>query len=581
MPGTENLPAGLCIFRLDEASHQAKLMYLSRQAAAVFGHDADDYDRIRQNNSYEDMVPESMRTDTFRSQLFEIPENDCLEFPIDRYGEGTVWIRLVLTKEDFENSCICHAIVQDVTAEMKHSEEQQTREERNRMLSEDISVVTFDYDVDTDVLDYTVSFPAIGQREMSIRDFRVGNTRRPNGETYENAYKAAVAKAGTGYFDFFLDYYSLGPTWFRAWYLSIDDDTGRVIRIVGRADDISSEKEKTLELAEQARRDALTGLLNRNAFQEHCLCRPAPGNIEECGYSALVIIDIDELGRINDQYGRAYGDKIVCRFAETIKAFCGENDAAARYGGDEFTLCLEDGESPERLSERIRILSSALEIPGERGTSVTASIGVAVCPVDGQDFETIYEKADRALYRAKVSGDSRYVFYSNALDDLPWSEHIYTKVDASDKKNAKVYIRTFGYFDVFVDGQAIPFRHAKAKELLALLVDRRGGYVSTEETIDCLWEEERADQKTKSRSRKTAMRLKNILEEYGIDYIIEYGTGGRRVVPGRFDCDLYNYLTREERYAHLFKGSYLLNYSWGENTTAELTQSMFAPRGIY
>ena len=134
---------------------------------------------------------------------------------------------------------------------------------------------------------------------------------------------------------------------------------------------------------------------------------------------------------------------------------------------------------------------------------------------------------------------------------------------------------------VFVDGQAIPFRHAKAKELLALLVDRRGGYVSTEETIDCLWEEERADQKTKSRSRKTAMRLKNILEEYGIDYIIEYGTGGRRVVPGRFDCDLYNYLTREERYAHLFKGSYLLNYSWGENTTAELTQSMFAPRGIY
>lgn len=138
------------------------------------------------------------------------------------------------------------------------------------------------------------------------------------------------------------------------------------------------------------------------------------------------------------------------------------------------------------------------------------------------------------------------------------------------QENAHVRIRTFGYFDVFVDEQPIAFRNEKSKELFALLVDRRGGFVSSEEAISFLWEDEPANSVTLARYRKVALRLKNILEEYGIAEIVESVNGKRRLVTDKVKCDLYDYLSGQEEFAQLFKGSYLTNYSWGENTLAEL-----------
>ncbi len=137
-------------------------------------------------------------------------------------------------------------------------------------------------------------------------------------------------------------------------------------------------------------------------------------------------------------------------------------------------------------------------------------------------------------------------------------------------KKPVVSIRTFGYFDVFVGEQPIAFNNKKSKELLALLVDRKGGYVTSEEAIGFLWEDESANSVTYSRYRKVALRLKNTLEEYGISHIVEAVDGKRRIVMENVDCDLYNYLSGAEEYAHLFKGSYLTNYSWGEITLGEL-----------
>ena len=132
-------------------------------------------------------------------------------------------------------------------------------------------------------------------------------------------------------------------------------------------------------------------------------------------------------------------------------------------------------------------------------------------------------------------------------------------------------IRTFGYFDVFVDDKPIAFRNEKSKELLALLVDRRGGFVSSEEAIGFLWEDESSNPVTLARYRKVALRLKNTLEEYGVPDIMVSVNGQRRLATDKISCDLYDYLTGREEYAQLFKGSYLTNYSWGEVTLAELT----------
>ncbi len=178
------------------------------------------------------------------------------------------------------------------------------------------------------------------------------------------------------------------------------------------------------------------------------------------------------------------------------------------------------------------------------------------------DLKTRTKRRIKAICSQKSPGSCpvRYVMLYN-LDHAP----------AGEPGPGEVYIRTFGYFDVFVGDKPIAFRNKKSKELLALLVDRRGGYVSSEEAISFLWEDEPASPVTLARYRKVALRLKNILEEYGISYIVESVDGKRRIAPEKLRCDLYDYLTGQEAFAGLFKGSYLTNYSWAEATLASLT----------
>lgn len=118
------------------------------------------------------------------------------------------------------------------------------------------------------------------------------------------------------------------------------------------------------------------------------------------------------------------------------------------------------------------------------------------------------------------------------------------------------------------------FRSEKAKELLALLVDRRGGFVTSSEAISILWKNDPITDQTRSRYRKVAMRLKRTLELYGIDDIIESAHGRRRIVPEKVSCDLFDYLAHTPGSEKLFSGSYLHNYSWGEITLSELLRTL-------
>lgn len=94
----------------------------------------------------------------------------------------------------------------------------------------------------------------------------------------------------------------------------------------------------------------------------------------------------------------------------------------------------------------------------------------------------------------------------------------------------------------------IAFRNEKSKELFALLADRKGGFISSEEAIGFLWEDEPANSLTMARYRKVALRLKNTLEEYGVADIMESVNGKRRLIPERVKCDLYDFLSGKEEY---------------------------------
>ena len=214
---------------------------------------------------------------------------------------------------------------------------------------------------------------------------------------------------------------------------------------------------------------------------------------------------------------------------------------------------------PPKDREKLRSFFSA-EAEKQRGSGAgEASIQYSVKSSDGTEW--LYKGISVRLSPYSSLFCCRKDYESTALPKTQrsWSG-----------KGPEVQIRTFGYFDVFVDGKPIAFRNEKSKELFALLVDRRGGFVSSEEAISFLWEDAPADSVTQSRYRKVALRLKRTLEEYGISDAIESVNGKRRLATERVKCDLLDYLSGRPEHAQLFKGSYLSNYSWGENTLAEL-----------
>lgn len=141
--------------------------------------------------------------------------------------------------------------------------------------------------------------------------------------------------------------------------------------------------------------------------------------------------------------------------------------------------------------------------------------------------------------------------------------------DEDDPLGGKhVSIHTFGMFDVFVDGIPVSFKNESAKELLALIVNRRGGFVTSREATSTLWPEEPVSKTTMARYRKAAMRLGRTLEQYGVQAILEKDGGSRRINPSLVNCDLYSYLW--DGHTDLFKGRYMSEYSWAEDYLAEL-----------
>lgn len=271
--------------------------------------------------------------------------------------------------------------------------------------------------------------------------------------------------------------------------------------------------------------------------------------------------ETDALRRENDSLRSIQA--LAMRFTEGVVAFEVENDRVRPLYTSE-NVCSFFGYSREEwtaLAERrptIRgfIFRSGIAYDDIKGLFAT-----------GEAEFTYFDMSQNAYRRIRAicsqqyhgGGDRCYVMLYNMDAREP------------ERPGTAVRIRTFGYFDVFVDEKPIAFRNEKSRELFALLVDRRGGFVSSEEAISFLWEEEPANSVTMARYRKVALRLKNILEEYGIADIIESVNGKRRLIPERVTCDLYDYLSGKAEYAQLFKGSYLTNYSWGENTLAELT----------
>jgi len=202
--------------------------------------------------------------------------------------------------------------------------------------------------------------------------------------------------------------------WFRGRGHAVWDEGGKPLRFAGSITDINTYKENELRLLYLADHDVLTGLPNRRLFL-HRLCQGIARARDSGGPLAVLFIDLDRFKQINDVLGHDAGNEVLCAAAKRIRGSVRDEDTVARLGGDEFTVLLEGVEAESRVSavaDRIRVELNRRFPVATREVYVSASIGIAVFPRDGESAEDLLKRSDVAMYQAKKQGRDNHQFYS-------------------------------------------------------------------------------------------------------------------------------------------------------------------------
>ncbi|HEY8605930.1 MAG TPA: EAL domain-containing protein [Noviherbaspirillum sp.] len=208
--------------------------------------------------------------------------------------------------------------------------------------------------------------------------------------------------------------------WYPAWMSisTVRDAEQRITNYVGVFTDNTRRKEDENRLRFLASHDSLTGTLNRSGMMAR-FAREIAHAQHEGKPLALLFVDLDRFKTVNDTLGHRAGDQLLVAATQRMRQQLSGNEIIARLGGDEFTILAQDtpgGGSAAKLADRIiRTLSQPFSIDGQE-MFITASIGVACYPTDGDDAATLLKNADVAMYRAKERGRNTFQFFTAGMN---------------------------------------------------------------------------------------------------------------------------------------------------------------------
>ena len=183
--------------------------------------------------------------------------------------------------------------------------------------------------------------------------------------------------------------------------------------------DVSNRKLHEAQLQHQAFHDALTGLPNRVLLVERI--ERARLKLERSRRAlAVLFLDLDRFKIINDSLGHDRGDQLLKQVAARLQSCLRPGDTAARFGGDEFVVLLEEVVTPEDAVHVARRIAASLQVPFDLDGSevtVTTSVGIVISDSAGEAPDELMRKADIAMYRAKNSGKARFYLWSEGASE--------------------------------------------------------------------------------------------------------------------------------------------------------------------
>lgn len=200
---------------------------------------------------------------------------------------------------------------------------------------------------------------------------------------------------------------------------AITNDQGQLTHYVAVATDISYQKQTEQELKQLAYYDVLTELPNRVLFKdrlEHEILLAQRNN----NHLALFFLDLDHFKNINDTLGHWAGDCLLQTIATRIRACLRKSDTVARLSGDEFTIILPELSNivfaTELAQQLVEVMSEPVQLR-EHSIHVGVSIGIAIYPDDGLDFDTLTKHADTAMYASKSKGRGMFQYFEAGMNE--------------------------------------------------------------------------------------------------------------------------------------------------------------------
>ena len=194
---------------------------------------------------------------------------------------------------------------------------------------------------------------------------------------------------------------------------------GRPLYDVSIVEDISARRVAEERIQYLATHDELTGLINRAMFGQ-LLAHAVEKRRRYARHFAVMFVDLDRFKIVNDSLGHEGGDELLKEVATRLRRSLRASDVVARFGGDEFVLLVELPDRAAASAVARTVLSAVLKpvrILGQE-CRVTASIGVTMCPEDGDDVATLLKNADLAMYLAKEEGKNNFQFFSPEVSVL-------------------------------------------------------------------------------------------------------------------------------------------------------------------
>lgn len=407
----EHLMCGVAIYEL--CPDRVRSLYFNKKYYEMVGYTEEQYEQ------YADSVTSSLYGDS-AEMIFEkagrsvkTGETFYAECKGRRFDGSDIWVLVKAKLVDFIESehPVFLAIVQDITNRKQAEYENAVNLERYRILEATSNAVTFEYDIPDDIMTFSYSGGRADLANRSISNYAEVSKRTKIVYPDDAAkFYAALKKAGKKPVSCMtLDYRSTiidqnSYRWVRTCYSSVADASGKVIKVLGRTQDIDDEKREHQRMTQLVEIDNTTGLLNKLATTNHI--QRLIGE-KTSAKSFFIMIDIDDFKAFNDTYGHSFGDEVLRAVGKTLSTKF-RNNIIGRFGGDEFIVfarAVSESVVVDKFEDFLKIVG-ATEIGGKQ-YEIKCSIGIAWSDRSDIDYSRYFDEADEQLYKAKKAGKCR------------------------------------------------------------------------------------------------------------------------------------------------------------------------------